>query len=222
MIDKELLRDTYRFKGLRRQLSETIRKKGIKDEAVIHAIGKVPRHYFLDSAFVEQAYTDKALQIGEGQTISQPYTVAFQTTLLEIKPGDKTLEIGLGSGYQACILKELGADVYSIERIKKLYLIAEELLNFMGYNINIFLGDGSLGLPKFAPFDKILVTAAASVVPQKLVDQLQIGGLLVVPIGDRGTQTMVRIIKTSATKYIREDHGDFRFVPMIGDGGWRY
>ena len=165
MEQRSSLSDTYKHKGLRRQLAQTVKRKGIRDEAIVIAIEKVPRHFFLDSAFAEQAYQDKALQIEEGQTISQPYTVAYQTMLLEIKPGDKVLEIGTGSGYQACILIELGAEVYTIERIKPLSEKAKELLKQMGYFPDFFVGDGTLGLPDHAPFDKIIVTAAAPEIP---------------------------------------------------------
>jgi len=215
------LTDTYKHKGLRRQLAQTVKKKGIRDEAIITAIEKVPRHFFLDSAFAEQAYQDKALQIDEGQTISQPYTVAYQTMLLEIKPADKILEIGTGSGYQACILIELGADVYSIERIKPLSDKAKALLNKMGYSPNLFVGDGTLGLPDYAPFDKIIVTAAAPEVPKTLIDQLKPRGILVVPVGDRDTQTMVQVVKESDSKYRTHYYEAFRFVPLIGQKGWK-
>ena len=215
------LTDSYKHKGLRRQLAQTVKRKGIRDEAIISAIEKVPRHFFLDSAFAEQAYQDKALQIDEGQTISQPYTVAYQTMLLEVNQGDKVLEIGTGSGYQACILSELGADVYSIERIKSLSDKAKALLNKMGYSPNLFVGDGTLGLPDHAPFDKIIVTAAAPEVPKTLVDQLKPGGILVVPVGDRDTQTMVQVVKESDSKHHTHFYETFRFVPLIGQKGWK-
>lgn len=216
------LKDTYKHKGLRKRLSETVRRKGIKDDRIIAAIEKIPRHFFLDSAFAEQAYVDKAMPIGEEQTISQPFTVAYQTELLNIKKGDRVLEIGTGSGYQACILLELGAVVYTIERIKKLIDKAERLLPEIGYNLKIFHGDGTIGLPKFAPFDKILCTAASPFAPDSLLEQLKIGGILVIPIGSRSSQTMVQITRNSENGYNRKDHELFRFVPLIGKEGWNH
>lgn len=222
-MDNQLsLNDTYRHKGLRRRLAQLVRSKGITDERIIRAIEKVPRHFFLDSAFDEIAYQDQALQIGEGQTISQPYTVAFQTQLLDIEEGDKVLEIGLGSGYQACILAEVGAQVYSIERIEKLYEKAFKLLPLMGYSINMFLGDGTLGLTEFAPFDKIIVTAAAPDILQKLIGQLKIGGIMVVPIGNRQTQIMYQVTKISEKELNKKAFDSFRFVPLVGKEGWKY
>jgi protein-L-isoaspartate(D-aspartate) O-methyltransferase len=221
MEQRNTLTDSYKHKGLRRQLAQSVKKKGIRDDAIVLAIEKVPRHFFLDSAFAEQAYQDKALQIDEGQTISQPYTVAYQTMLLEIKPGDFVLEIGTGSGYQACILLELGAKVYTIERIKSLSEKSKELLKQMGYFPDFFVGDGTLGLPDLAPFDKIIVTAAAPEIPQALVDQLKPGGILVVPVGDRDTQTMVQVVKESETKHHTHFYETFRFVPLIGQKGWK-
>jgi protein-L-isoaspartate(D-aspartate) O-methyltransferase len=221
MEQQNTLSDSYKHKGLRRQLAQIIKKKGIRDESIVIAIEKVPRHFFLDSAFAEQAYQDKALQIDEGQTISQPYTVAYQTMLLEIKPGDKVLEIGTGSGYQACILLELGAEVFTIERIKLLSDKAKELLKQMGYFPDFFVGDGTLGLPDYAPFNKIIVTAAAPEIPQMLVNQLKPGGILVVPVGDRDTQTMVQVVKESETKHHTHFYETFRFVPLIGQKGWK-
>lgn len=208
--------DTYRHKGLRRKLGEEVRHKGIKDERVIMAIETIPRHFFLDSSFVEFAYQDKPFPIGAGQTISQPYTVAFQTELLEIKKGDKVLEIGTGSGYQACVLLELGAKVFSIERHHSLYVKTKALLQKMGYNARLFYGDGYKGLPAYAPFDKILITAAAPQVPPGLLQQLKIGGMMVVPVGSGGTQTMMRITKLDENKFDQKDFGHFRFVPMLG------
>jgi protein-L-isoaspartate(D-aspartate) O-methyltransferase len=213
--------DSYKHKGLRRQLAEMVRGKGIDDERIIAALEKVPRHFFLDSAFAEQAYMDKALQIDEGQTISQPFTVAYMTALLEIKTGDRVLEIGTGSGYQACILMELGAEVHTIERIKVLTDKAKELLKEMGYHPHFHVGDGTLGLPKQAPFDKIIVTAAAPELPDTLASQLCIGGILVVPVGDMETQIMYKVIRQSDTKFITRKLDAFRFVPLIGKEGWR-
>ncbi|MEA3496717.1 MAG: protein-L-isoaspartate(D-aspartate) O-methyltransferase [Bacteroidota bacterium] len=213
--------DSYKHKGLRRKLAKKVSEKGINDQRIIDAIEKIPRHYFLDSAFHELAYKDQAMQIGENQTISQPFTVAYQTQLLEIEEGDKVLEIGLGSGYQACILEELGAKVYSIERIEKLYKKAKALLPKMGYNPKMFVGDGTVGLPEHAPFNKIIVTAAAPEIPQNLIDQLKIGGILVVPVGDRATQTMYKIKKISDTDFTKQPLDLFRFVPLIGKNGWK-
>jgi protein-L-isoaspartate(D-aspartate) O-methyltransferase len=221
MEQRNKFNDSYKHKGLRRQLAISVKNKGIRSEAIISAIEKVPRHFFLDSAFAEQAYQDKALQIEEGQTISQPYTVAYQTMLLDIKTGDKVLEIGTGSGYQACILLELGADVYSIERIKTLSEKAKTLVNMMGYFPKLFVGDGTLGLPDEAPFDKIIVTAAAPEIPQILIDQLNPGGILVVPVGDRDTQTMVKVVKENESKHHTHFFETFRFVPLIGQKGWK-
>lgn len=166
------------------------------------------------------AYSDQALQIGEGQTISQPYTVAYQTEILEINPGDKVLEIGLGSGYQACILLELGAEVFSIERIEPLYLRTKSLLPKMGYQPNLFLGDGTLGLPDHAPFDKIIVTAASPGPPKTLLKQLAINGIMVVPIGSKNVQTMYRYYRKSKNEVEADKLDDFRFVPLIGKDGW--
>ena len=212
--------DTYRHKGLRKNLIKEIKEKGIKSDRVLEAMEKVPRHFFFDDAFVEQAYTDKAFPIGEGQTISQPYTVAFQTELLNIKNGDKVLEIGTGSGYQTCILLELGAKVYTIERQKVLFERTKIKLGDMGYKARFFCSDGSLGLPMYAPFDKILVTAGAPFVPKTLMDQLMIGGILVIPVGDEKVQIMTSLIKTGADTYEKQEQGAFRFVPLKGDQAW--
>ena len=172
------MKDDYKHKGMRRKLVQVVKSKGIHNEQVLAAIGKIPRHFFLqDSALLEHAYQDKAFPIGEGQTISQPYTVAFQSELLDIKKGDKVLEIGTGSGYQAIVLMELGAEVYTIEYQRKLYEKTRDFLPKMGYRAHFFYGDGSLGMPRFAPFDKIIVTAGAPTVPNALIDQLKIGGM---------------------------------------------
>ncbi len=212
-----MLNDTYRHKGLRKKLVERIREKGIQDEKVLAAIEKVPRHLFIDSSFLEFAYEDKPFPIGSGQTISQPFTVAFQTVLLEVKKGDKILEVGTGSGYQACVLIELGAKVYTIERQKNLYLKAKALLSELGFRPKLIaFGDGYKGLPNDAPFDKIIVTAGAPHIPQQLIDQLIPGGFLVIPVG-KEIQQMKRIIKTDRDNYIVEDHGSFRFVPLLTD-----
>jgi len=212
------MEDTYKHKGLRKKLIDLIRAKGIRDERLLKAMEEVPRHFFFDSSFLNFAYEDKPFPIGSGQTISQPYTVAFQTELLKIKRGDKVLEIGTGSGYQACILARLGAKVYSIERIKSLYSRTKNLLPAIDCNnIKVFYGDGYKGLPAFAPFDKILVTAAAPYIPDPLTAQLKVGGFLVVPVGASGIQTMTRLIKTGDGDFETEDHGLFRFVPLLND-----
>ena len=212
--------DNYRERGARKQLVDILKKKGIDDEAVLKAIGKVPRHYFFDETFWNQAYKDIAFPIGEGQTISQPYTVAYQTQLLHIKKGDKVLEIGTGSGYQACILVELGAKVYTIERQEKLYERTTQVLPYMGYKPHFFLGDGSKGIPEHAPYDKIIVTAGAPMVPEELLRQLAVGGILVIPVGDAETQKMVTILKTAENDYERHVLDTFRFVPLVGDRAW--
>lgn len=210
------MEDNYRHKGLRRKLTENIRRKGISEEAVLNAINNIPRHMFLDSGFLEFAYQDKPFPIGSGQTISQPYTVAFQTELLEIKKGDKVLEIGTGSGYQACVLAEMGAKVFTVERQKKLYQKTKELLPKLGYRtIKCFYGDGNKGVPAFAPFDKILITAAAPEVSGDLISQLKPGGLLVVPFGRGEVQQMIRLRKLPDGKIEQEEFGSFRFVPML-------
>jgi len=209
--------DSYRHKGLRRKLAEEVRSKGIKDERIIAAINTIPRHFFLDSSFVEFAYQDKPFPIGAGQTISQPYTVAFQTELLALKKDQKVLEIGTGSGYQACVLLELGARVFSIERQHSLYVKAKNLLPQMGYNPRLFYGDGYKGLPAFAPFDKILITAAAPEIPGVLLKQLIVGGMLVLPLGSGATQIMMRITRVGNDQYKEEEFGYFRFVPLLGD-----
>lgn len=207
--------DTYRHKGLRKKLVEIIRGKGITDEKVLAAIEKIPRHFFLDSAFDEVAYEDKAFPIAEKQTISQPYTVAYQTQLLEVKPHDKVLEIGTGSAYQACVLAELGAMVFTIERQKKLFENNKKFQFFKKYpRIKDFYGDGYEGLPTFAPFDKVLITAAAPDVPKKLIDQMKIGGMMVIPVGTGDVQLMKRIIK-QADGLKEETYDRFSFVPML-------
>jgi len=209
--------DTYRHKGLRKKLTETVKNKGITDEKVLDAIEKIPRHFFLDSAFDEVAYEDKAFPIAEGQTISQPYTVAYQSQLLEIKPFDKVLEIGTGSAYQASVLAELGAQVYTIERQKKLFDSNKKFDFIKKYpNIKFFYGDGYEGLPTFAPFDKVLITAAAPEIPQKLVVQMKIGGMMVIPVGSGDVQIMKRLIKQQDGSLKEEVYDRFSFVPMLG------
>jgi protein-L-isoaspartate(D-aspartate) O-methyltransferase len=209
------MEDTYRHKGLRKKLVEEIRNKGIGDELILQAISKVPRHFFMDSSFINFSYKDKAFPIGSGQTISQPYTVAFQTMLLQVKPNDKILEIGTGSGYQAAILMELGARVYTIERQRELFLKTQKLLPEMGYKPNFFFGDGNLGLPTYSPFDKIIITAGAAEIPLALTKQLRIGGRLVLPIGSRATQTMVVVERTGEESFVKTEHGSFIFVPLL-------
>lgn len=212
--------DNYREKGARKKLVATLKDKGISDRRVLEAIGKVPRHYFFDETFWLQAYLDKAFPIGDGQTISQPYTVAYQTELLHIKPGDKVLEIGTGSGYQTCVLLELGAEVYTIERQENLYNRARQVLPHMGYHPHFFVGDGSKGKPEFAPYDKILVTAGAPFVPEVMLRQLKIGGVLVIPVGDENSQKMVTVIRTGEQDFERIELDTFRFVPLVGDQAW--
>ncbi|MEH6308810.1 protein-L-isoaspartate(D-aspartate) O-methyltransferase [Olivibacter sp. CPCC 100613] len=212
--------DNYREKGARKQLVETLRKRGIADEAVLKAVGKVPRHFFFDETFWTQSYKDIAFPIGDGQTISQPYTVAYQTELLHIRPGDKVLEIGTGSGYQTCILLELGAEVFTIERQPNLYNRTIKVLPYMGYQPHFFLGDGSKGLPQHAPYQKIIVTAGAPFVPELMLKQLAIGGILVIPVGDEKIQKMVTVIRTGEHDFEKIELDTFRFVPLVGDQAW--
>ncbi len=209
--------DTYRHKGLRKKLVDGIRAKGITDEKVLDAINKIPRHYFLDSAFDEKAYEDIAFPIGEGQTISQPYTVAYQTQLLELKPFQKVLEIGTGSAYQAVVLAELGAQVYTIERQKKLFDANKEFEYLKTYrSIKFFYGDGYEGLPTYGPFDKVIITAAAPSIPEKLIQQLKPGGMMVIPVGAGDVQQMMRITKLENGALKEEVFENFSFVPMLG------
>ena len=214
-----MFEDSYKHKGLRLKLVEKLRQKGIIDEAVLSAIGKVPRHVFFDGALVGHAYEDKAFPIGEGQTISQPFTVAFQTEKLMVRPGHKVLEIGTGSGYQSCILLELKAKVYTIEYKEKLFERTRELLPAMGYAPFFIHGDGSKGLPGKAPFDRIIVTAGAPVVPKELTDQLSENGILVIPVGDLKKQKMLRITRRE-NELIMEEFDYFAFVPLLGKQGW--
>jgi protein-L-isoaspartate(D-aspartate) O-methyltransferase len=209
--------DTYRHKGLRKKLVETVRSKGITDEKVLEAIERIPRHFFLDSAFDEVAYEDKAFPIAEHQTISQPYTVAYQTQLLELKPFEKVLEIGTGSAYQASVLAELGVQVYTIERQKKLFESNKRFDYIKRYpNIKFFYGDGYEGLPTFAPFDKVLITAAAPDIPQKLVQQMKTGAMMVIPVGTGEVQVMKRLTKQKDGTLKEEIFDRFSFVPMLG------
>ncbi len=209
------MEDTYRHKGLRRLLVEEIRKKGITNESVLEAIGRIPRHAFMDSGFINFSYKDSAFPIGAGQTISQPYTVAFQTQLLEVQPHEKVLEIGTGSGYQAAVLCEVGANVYTIERQRELYVKSQHLLSQLGYKLHFFYGDGYAGLPAYAPFDKILVTAGATDIPKTLIQQLKIGGKMVIPVGDNERQEMIVVVKKSDTETEISRHGAFIFVPFL-------
>ena len=207
--------DSYRHKGLRKKMILELKEKGISDEKILNAFDLIPRHFFLDLAFVEKAYTNMAFQIGAKQTISHPFTVGFQTQLLNLKKGEKVLEIGTGSGFQTCILCCLGARVYSVERQKQLHLTAQKIIDDLGYSPKLFYGDGYKGLNSFMPFDKILVTCGAPNVPKLLKEQLKVGGVLVIPIGDGDSQTMKKITKVSENEYQEEDFGVFRFVPML-------
>jgi len=210
------IEDTYRHKGLRRKLTEAIRDKGITDERVLSAIDSIPRHFFLDSAFDEVAYTDRAFPIAEGQTISQPYTVAYQSQLLEVKAFDKILEIGTGSAYQAVVLAQMGAQVYTIERQKKLFELNKRFDYLRRFpNIKFFYGDGFEGLPTFAPFDKIVITAAAPEIPPRLIEQLKPGGMMVLPVGIGEVQRMMRITKLDNDSVKEEVFDHFSFVPML-------
>lgn len=209
------MEDSFRHKGLRNKLIEEIRGKGITDEKVLQAMNRVPRHLFMESGFINFSYKDSAFPIGAGQTISQPYTVAFQTQLLEIQPLEKVLEIGTGSGYQTAVLLELGAKVYTIERQKELYQKSKHLLERMGYYPHFFYGDGYLGKPSYGPFKKILVTAGAPDIPENLVDQLEVGGRMVIPVGDNNGQDMILLEKISPTETRTTNHGRFIFVPLL-------
>ena len=207
--------DLPKHKGLRNQLVETIRRKGIKDERVLKAIGNVPRHLFMDSGFIDFAYQDKPFPIAADQTISQPFTVAFQTELLGVTPGSKILEVGTGSGYQAAVLIEMGAEVYSIERQKALYDKTRKFLPKIGYVARkLVFGDGYKGLPDFAPFDGIVVTAGAPYIPKDLMRQLKIGGKMVIPVGNN-TQKMTLLIRTGEKDFEKHEFGDFLFVPLL-------
>jgi len=208
--------DTYRHKGLRKQLVDGLRQKGINDERVLTAINNIPRHFFLDSAFDKVAYEDRAFPIAESQTISQPYTVAYQTQLLEVKQYDKVLEVGTGSGYQAIVLAEMGAKVYTIERQKKLFDEHRKFVLRGRYpNIKYFYGDGYEGLPTFAPFDKVIVTAAAPYIPPRLVEQLKPGGKMVIPVGEGAIQKMIRLTRNADGTVTEDTFDKFSFVPMV-------
>lgn len=211
------MKDTFTHKGLRKKLVETLRKKGITNEAVLEAINKIPRHWFMDSGFIDHAYVDKAFPIAADQTISQPYTVARQTELLEVKAGDTVLEIGTGSGYQSAVLLEMGITVYTIERQNELFKKTSRFLPRIGYRPKkMVFGDGYKGLPEFAPFDGIVVTAGAPYVPKPLLAQLKVGGKLVIPVGE-DVQIMTVFTRTSDTHFEKNEYGEFRFVPLLED-----
>ena len=208
--------DSYRHKGLRKKLIDILKEKGISDAAVLEAMNNIPRHFFLDSALDEIAYEDRAFPISEGQTISQPYTVAYQTQLLKVKPNDKILEIGTGSIYQASVLAEMGAKVFTIERQKKLFEKTKLFIFKNIYpNLKFFYGDGFEGLPTYAPFDKILITAAAPFIPPKLIEQLKAGGKMVIPVDEDHHQRMLRITKNEDGTITEEAFENFSFVPML-------
>jgi len=209
--------DTFKHQALRKKLIQHLKNSGIKDFKVLQAMDKIPRHFFFNSAFLQFAYDDVAFQIGEGQTISQPYTVARQTELLEVRKGDKILEIGTGSGYQAAILSTLGAEVYSIERQKKLHDKAKIMLETLKCNVKCFYGDGYLGLPEFAPFDRAIVTAAAPFIPEPLLQQLKPRGILVIPVGEGALQVMKKIRKIGDNEYDIKDYVNFSFVPLLNE-----
>lgn len=209
------MQDTYKHKGMRKQLIDQLRQKGITDERVLTAFDAIPRHFFLDLVFEQQAYSNVAFQIGSGQTISHPYTVAFQTSILELKKGEKVLEIGTGSGFQTCILCSMGMKVFSIERQKELHIKAKKIIDDFRFTPKLFFGDGYEGKETFAPFDKILVTCGAPFIPEKLVKQLKVGGMMVIPVGDLDSQEMHRITKISDSEYKEEVFGNFSFVPML-------
>jgi protein-L-isoaspartate(D-aspartate) O-methyltransferase len=210
-------KDTAKHQGNRKKLVDYLREKGIKDEAVLRAVGRVPRHLFLNSAFETHAYDDRPFSIGAGQTISQPFTVAVQSELLQVKKGMKVLEIGTGSGYQASVLHEIGVKVYSVERIKELYDRTRALLKELGYPVKTFFGDGNLGVPSFAPYDRIIITAGAPIVPDGLLSQLKEGGIMVIPLTVGDSEVMKTITKNADGTLEVKEHGTFRFVPLLED-----
>lgn len=212
--------DSYQHQGMRKALVKELKQKGIQDKRVLEAIEYIPRHIFFDPAFLNHAYKDKAFPIGDGQTISQPYTVAVQSSLLNITPGEKVLEVGTGSGYQCAILAHIGAKVFSIERHKSLYQRAQKTLNSLNIKAKLFCGDGSRGLPSFAPFDKIIVTAGAPTIPDELIEQTNIGGKIIIPVGDDKSQNMIMLIKKSENQIEKIDYGSFSFVPLVRNNGW--
>jgi protein-L-isoaspartate(D-aspartate) O-methyltransferase len=209
------MEDSFEAKGKRKKLVAELRQKGITDENVLKAIDTVPRHFFMDPAFLIHAYVDKAFPLSSGQTISQPYTVAIQSSLLKIKKRDKILEVGTGSGYQAAILAEMGAKVYTIERYRDLYLKAQRTLVALNYSVEFFFGDGYEGKPQYGPFDGIVITAAAPEIPDTLLKQLKIGGRLIVPVGSSGSQVMTVVERSTEDKFDYSEHGNFLFVPML-------
>lgn len=209
------MQDTFKHKGMRRQLINELREKGIENEQILEAFDAVPRHFFLDLIFEQQAYSNQAFQIGAGQTISHPYTVAFQTHLLELKKGEKVLEIGTGSGFQTCILCQLGMKVFSIERQRELFLKAKKIIHHFNFNPRLVYGDGYAGLPALAPFDKVLVTCGAPEVPSALVEQLKEGGIMVIPVGEGKDQVMLKIKKLPDGEVNIQEYGYFSFVPML-------
>lgn len=216
-----MLQDSYKLKGKRKQLVKELKMQGITSQQVLGALEKVPRHFFFPEDFIEKAYENIAFPIDEGQSISQPYTVAFQTQLLDIQPNENVLEIGTGSGYQAAILKVLGADVYSIETKKLLHTRAKQLFKKLGLNVKCFYGDGSEGLQQHAPYHKIILTAAAPKLMKSLTEQLHIGGKLVAPVGSKNVQNMILITRVGENEYTKEKYGNFTFVPLTGTHGWK-
>ena len=209
------LKDSYKHKGKRKILITKLKEMGIENQSILEAFDAVPRHYFLDLVFDAQAYQNMAFQIGSGQTISHPYTVAFQTQLLELKKGMKVLEIGTGSGFQTCILCKLGAKVFSIERHKELHKKARAMIDYFKFSARLFFGDGYKGNRTYAPYDRILVTCGAPEIPLELLAQLKNGGILVIPVGDGKEQRMMKLTKDSVGEIIEEDFGTFKFVPML-------
>lgn len=209
------MQDTFKHKGMRRQLINELREKGMKDERILEAFNTIPRHFFLDLVFEQQAYSNQAFQIGAGQTISHPYTVAFQTDLLELEKGDKVLEIGTGSAFQTCILCELGVKVFSIERQRELFMKAKKMVEHFNFNPRLVYGDGYKGMPNYAPFDKIIITCGAPDVPHALVEQLKVGGIMVIPVGEGKDQVMLKIKKLDDGDVDIQEFGTFSFVPML-------
>jgi protein-L-isoaspartate(D-aspartate) O-methyltransferase len=215
-----LLKDTYKHKGQRNQLIQELKNLGIQSPAVLKAMEHVPRHFFFPSDFADKAYENIAFPIDEKQTISQPYTVARQTELLDIQSGDKVLEIGTGSGYQAAVLKIMGAQLHTIETVEILQKKAKLLFTKLGLNISTILGDGSLGIPELAPFDKIIITAGTPLLAKSLLSQLKIGGKLVAPVGELDVQKMILVHRVGDNEYQETTHGSFKFVPLTGTNGW--